>query len=437
MKRVLLLDFQKDLSSPIRKSVTGTFGSKTEVGGIIGSLYTKKKNSGPIIPPLYLAYAAAIFSEHNYHVSYAHNFSNRDIEYDIILFASSMPGSADEIKALKHFRSHNTSKILILGAFAKEKPELYLPYCDGIVVDGEPEDFLIDLASGEQEISVSKKLYKKLKSRDISTYPFPKWDMFSQNFFNYSPIFKNHAVPFITTRGCPYNCDYCHYMPEAGPVLRQRTLENIASELHDLKQQGVKNIVFRDLVFTINKRRTIDLCKILKEFDFQWAIETRLDKLNIELINTMKASGLKHVNLGIESPSAETLRNVGRKPTSLKHQEEIIHYLQKNNITVSAFFIIGFVDDTKESIEHTINYAKKLNTFAAQFCVMTPFPGTELYNNLKDRILHNDWSQFTEYRPTLKLDHLSNADIIHFRDMAYRQYYLRIKWLLKYWSKLL
>ena len=79
-----------------------------------------------------------------------------------------------------------------------------------------------------------------------------------------------------------------------------------------------------------------------------------------------------------------------------------------------------------------IKYAKKVNSLAAQFCVMTPFPGTKLYEDLKDRIITTNWADFTEYNPTLRLDNLSSSEVIKYRDLAYKKYYMRPAWLTKY-----
>jgi radical SAM superfamily enzyme YgiQ (UPF0313 family) len=437
MKSVLLLDFQKDLGNPIRKAVTGTFGSKTEVDGLIGSLYQKRKSKNPIIPPLYLAYAARIFNDRGWEVSHSYSFTKK--KYDLIIFASSMPGSFDEVEALKHYKKRNMSKLIIAGAFAKEVPDIYKEVADAIIVDGEPESVFIELANEEVDFPLKNINLNAKKQISSNELPLPLWEIFNYKDFNYSPMLKGASIPVLTSRGCPYNCDYCHYMPEVGPNLRNREVDRVIDEIIYLKKLGISNIIFRDLVFTLNKSRVISLCNKINELDFSisWAIETRIDKLSYELLDTMKAAGLKHLNLGIESPDPKALIKVGRKPADLEFQENIIKYIHKIGLSISAFYIIGFVDDTQSSINRLINYAKKLNTLAAQFCLMTPFPGTKLYEDLKSRIITNDWSNFSEYRPTLKLDHLSSEELIKFRDKAYRSYYARPNWFFRHWRKLL
>ena len=432
MKKVLLLDYQEDLSSPIRKAVTGTFGSQTEVNGLMGKMYMRMKAKGIIIPPLYFAYAASIFENEGWEITHRYDFG--DEEYDLIIFATSMPGHNDEVKAIKKYKQKSKTPIIVAGAFSKERPELFYGIADGIIIDGEPELSFIKLAKSEIEINSEKPQIKSGQVENPDDLPFPGWKHFNYEDFQYSPMLKGTAVPFLTSRGCPYNCDYCHYMPEAGPKARFRSIDKVIEEIKYLIGLGINNIVFRDLVFTLNNKRTIDLCEriISEKLNINWAIETRIDKLTPQLIDLMKKAGLKHLNLGVESPDPKILKNVGRLPADLVHQEKIINHIHNTGLTISAFYIIGFIEDDETSVMNMIKYAKKINSLAAQFCVMTPFPGTKLYEDLKDRIITTNWADFTEYNPTLRLDNLSSSEVIKYRDLAYKKYYMRPAWITKH-----
>lgn len=435
MKKVFLLDYQEDMSSPIRKAVTGTFGSQTEIEGFIGKIYKKKKAGGLIIPPLYFAYASGIFKKYEWDVKHGYKFP--DEEYDLIILATSMPGYKDELEAAKKYKEKYKTPILAAGAFSKEKPELF-DELDGVIIDGEPELSFIKVANGELTFPLEKQKLEYGQVENPDELPFPAWEVFNYKEFRYSPMLKGISVPVLTSRGCPYNCDYCHYMPEAGPNIRYREVDEVIKELKYLKSIGIENIVFRDLVFTLNRKRTIELCEkmIAENLNFEWAIETRIDRLKNDLVDIMAKAGLRHLNLGIESPDPEILKSVGRLPANLEHQENIVKYIQSKGLTVSAFYILGFVQDNDESINNTINYATKLNTLAAQFCIMTPFPGTKLYNTLANRLTTEDWTRYTEYHSVVKLDHLTAKEVEKYRDIAYRKYYMRPSWLFKYWKSL-
>jgi anaerobic magnesium-protoporphyrin IX monomethyl ester cyclase len=183
----------------------------------------------------------------------------------------------------------------------------------------------------------------------------------------------------------------------------------------------------------MNKKLTKELCQMIsdKSFDLDIGVETRADTLDSELISLMAKAGVKSVNLGIESPEDQVVQDSGRKPIKEDKLFSVIKELEGNGIKVQAFYILGLIDDTKETIEKTIQYSHFLNTFTAQFCVLTPFPGTKTYVELQDRLLTTDFSKFTEYQPVVQLDHVSSDEIKGYLDKAFNSYYMRPAWLKK------
>ena len=139
--------------------------------------------------------------------------------------------------------------------------------------------------------------------------------------------------------------------------------------------------------------------------------------------------------MGIESPDDDILKASGRRPIKDDKFRSIIQKLEKSGIQVQGFYIIGLIDDTEESIKKTINYSHRLNTYTAQFCVLTPFPGTKTFRDLEHRLLTTDFSRFTEYDPVVKIDGVSPERISKYVDIAYNSYYLRPAWLLKHGFK--
>ena len=102
------------------------------------------------------------------------------------------------------------------------------------------------------------------------------------------------------------------------------------------------------------------------------------------------------------------------------------------NINVQAFYILGLLDDDVQSMKRTVRYSFQLNCFAAQFCVLTPFPGTKTYHDLKSRLLTTDFRKFNEYDPVVKIDGATAAEIVGLRDWAVSAYYLRPRWYSKH-----
>ena len=113
-------------------------------------------------------------------------------------------------------------------------------------------------------------------------------------------------------------------------------------------------------------------------------------------------------------------------------QLEKIRELEKNKVQVSAMYILGFPTDTDETINKTINYSKKLNTTYAQFSVWTPYPGTPVFNEYKDKITAKNYDEFDQYHLVYDHNLFDKKNIRKYLSKAYSSYYLRINWLFKY-----
>ncbi len=425
---------------PVDKSVTGGFGSITEIGGLVGKLYTRLKHRSVKMPALSVVYGISIFKSRGHEVHFCQNVDDaRDVRRaDFIFFHAGMPSLSKDLSDLAVLRNldHRT-KIIVFGTFPKERPELYEDLADMVLLDGEPENAFTKLATGEQlETGV-----KYGQFENLDDLPYPLWEYFNYEEFSYRPFLPGGtALPMALTRGCPYNCEYCNYMPQQGQKIRYRSIESAISEIRTLiNNYNIKNIVFRDLVFTINKSYVEELCKniIRHKINFNFSIETRTDLLDKKILEVMADAGLKHINLGIESYSEKGLTSIGRKPDRIEHQEEIIQEAHKRGIKVSAFYIIGLPFDNEDTIKNNVKYAKKLNTLGAQFCLLTPYPGTPVFEKFKHRLLTKDWNHFTEYKPIIKNDYLSPARLVELRDYAYRSYYTNPAWMAKHMKEIM
>ena len=122
----------------------------------------------------------------------------------------------------------------------------------------------------------------------------------------------------------------------------------------------------------------------------------------------------------------------GRKAIKKDRLKELINELRRNQIKVQAFYIIGLIDDTEKSIQNTIRYSQKLNTFTAQYCTLTPFPGTKTFDDLKNYLITEDFSSFTEYNPVVSLKYIKPERIKFYLKKAYNSYYLRPRWIYRY-----
>ena len=203
---------------------------------------------------------------------------------------------------------------------------------------------------------------------ELDDLPFPLWNEMLTEKYKASLLFGNYkTVPIIATRGCPYSCfKYCVYPLQQGRVVRQRNPQKIVDEFeHWKKNFGIKMFIFRDPVFSINRKHTIELCNeiIERKIDVNFIIETHLRILDDELVAILKKAGLQGVKVGIESSNTDVLKNADRFTVTTDVQKK------KNEIEQSLYFIQeelskANLSDIKFSLNELIKSQLRENVFA-------------------------------------------------------------------------
>ncbi|OGR86510.1 MAG: hypothetical protein A3A86_04030 [Elusimicrobia bacterium RIFCSPLOWO2_01_FULL_60_11] len=429
---VSLIDY-KEKGLNFNRDQTGTFGSQMKANGFLGSMITNAKKDRLHLPIMSFAYIATLLKNAGHQVGFYHRVSEVPKDSDLIIIASSMAGYKIECAFARELRkTHGKAKIGFIGSFASVKPELFKDASD-FIIDGEPEGAILDFIKGKTAL---EGIVHSPTVPNLDELPVPDWDILGVNKFSYFPILpKKPFLPVVTSRGCTFNCDFCPYMVSQKPAMRYRSVGSVLNEIETLiKKYRIKSLMFRDITFTMNRKRIVELCQgmIDRKFNLEWACETRVDLLDPELIQTLVKAGMRGVNLGIESFNLDIMKKSGKKPDSLIHQNSMIELMNRLGVKVSAFYMIGFPDETEADIENTIRYAKSLNTHFAQFCIFTPFPGTPTFEEMKDRLLTEDWTQFTEYNPVIKYKNIPPNKVEKLRDRAFVSYYFRPGWLARY-----
>lgn len=425
--RINLIDTLPEKSTYINKDVMGGFGEATNIGSSFAAkLIERSKKRGIHLPLLDLAYIASILKNKGHEVS----LNSKDYcNYDLIVIHSSIVGYKSEIALADSIRKHSGAKVCFIGPFSSFKPDVFLAHSE-FVIAGEPESVFFNL-----ERDIPSGLVKSEPLKNLDLLPNPSWGIFPVKDYSYKPLItKKPFLPLLSSRGCCLTCNYCPYKAYYGNW-RQRNTGNITKELIQLQENyGIKGILFRDPLFTVNKQRVKDIASGITKnnLDFEWACETHFEYLDKELIDKLYDSGLRSINVGIESYNEDVLKKATRHYAEKKHQEEIISYCDKKGIKIAAFYILGLPDDTKESINQTIGYAKKLNTFVAQFFICTPFPGTEFYKQVENKIFEKDWEKFDSFTPVFEHKNLKREELLKLKEEAFISYYFRPRWLAKY-----
>ena len=383
------------------------------------------KRAGEKLPIMSFGYLASIFSQKGCDVEYA---ENRVPDADIVIIQSSMVDHNHEMEWAGRIKDAGR-RVGFIGSFAGAMPQLFLKGCD-FVIKGESEEAAYRIAGG----LVPEGIVESRVIDDLDTIPFPKWDAFPYKSYSYFPALKEKPfLPILSSRGCAYTCDYCPYLVDYR--WRQRSAANVLDEIgYLINRFGMRSMLFRDPIFTLDRNRTGEIAQgILKRgYKLKWACETRLDKVDKELLRLMHSSGLRVMNVGVESYDEDIIRKASRKPIEMAHQEEMIRFCDEIGVRVTVFYMLGMPDDTEESLLNTIRYSKALNTHVAQFFIFTPFPGTEYYDKIKGDIYEKDWERFDCYTPVFRHRNLSRDKILEMKEKAFVSYYYRPGWIAKF-----
>jgi radical SAM superfamily enzyme YgiQ (UPF0313 family) len=244
---------------------------------------------------------------------------------------------------------------------------------------------------------------------------------------------SRHSFPVLSSRSCPEFCTYCPHRITA--PYRARSAENVVAEIESIcKRYGQAYLIFRDPLFTEERERAIAIAEgiLRKKLNVHFECETRLDDLDTDLLDLLHRAGLNTITFGVESMEPSTLKRVGRRPIPREHQRKIISYCRDKGITTEAFYVIGFLTDTVESIRATIDFSIDLDSSCALFKVLTPFPGTPLYKHMKHLITETDWEKFDGYTPTFQHPNMTHEELRHMLGSAYVRYYVRPSFGLSY-----
>lgn len=279
---------------------------------------------------------------------------------------------------------------------------------------------------------------------DLDALPFPAWHLFPigrYRIFNFARV-REPGTLVLGSRGCPYGCNFCS-LKIMGRTRRKRSASSIADEFEYLHERfGYVQPSFIDPIFPFSEKEALDFsAEIVKRGlrkKLTWITETRVDLVNEKMLFAMKEAGLSRIMYGFESGTPEALGAI-KKTFTTDTARKAVEMTKKAGIQIIGFFMIGVPGDTVESIEKTIKFANSLNIDFAKFTVYSPFPGTQVYEELKDRggIPENpEWDRFTNYptrdNPAIFIpEEITNDDLIRLQKKAFVSFYLRPRMILR------
>ena len=420
---VFLSDVYADRPYRVSKDTNGSFGTGSDFGrGVFTSLLSRLKRYASQFPPLSLPYAASILRGQGHSVRYGRTCMPPS-DTDLVLMPTSIVEHTTELAWAGRFKQAGFA-VGFWGPFANVMSDAYLAQGD-FIIPGYPEDFLLSQALTGHE----RGLLATPAQRDTDL-PLPAWDIIPARERSYRLFGSGGAFfPVLASRGCPYACrHYCTYPLQQGNRVLYRSVANLIEELSHLQHRfGARTILFRDPIFTFDRARTLALMDAMREnkIRMSFVIETHVRHLDDELLRSLRSAGCAAIKVGVESPDTQMLKKYGRRTTEDDQQREIVRSIEAHGMKAICFFMLAFPDDTWDSSVAMIRYAKDLGSSAAQFSVVTPYPGTAFYEGLKDRITARSFDQFTQFSLVYEHAHLSAAQVEDLKELAYRSFYLR------------
>ena len=270
---------------------------------------------------------------------------------------------------------------------------------------------------------------------DLDELPWPARHLLDPHRYIMGHYTYKPQLLMMTSMGCPAKCIFCIWpqITYRGKV-RMRRPEAIAEEmLHVKKTYGAREIYFDDDTFNLTESRVMEVCEamIRKNTKLAWITEMRVDRLNLEVLKTMKRAGCVKILYGLESGDQTILDNSLKKIT-VEQICETIALTQKAGIKIHATFMFGLPGETPETIKRTMDFAKELNPDTIQASIASPYPGTTFYEMAKrDGTLKMDsWEDFdAELKGSIEYPGLPKEAIQKAVGDMYKNFYMRPAYL--------
>lgn len=409
---------------------------------------------GLIHLPLDLAYIVSVLKQ-EWHDVKVFDMVFWDVSYEqldvflssftptIVIWSTVTKSYANILEVMKRVKYNNKNTLTILTwehvTFISEEVLTRHPYID-VVTIFESEYIVRDIANEKNYSDILWISYRgewwqiiKNNSRpaivDLDTLPFPDRKAFPLDKY----IKHDFETTVQTTRWCYKKCKFC-LRTVYGRVLRIRKMENVIEEIKEVLSLWFKRIFFLDDTFTFSRQRVLHYCDLIKKnnLKFKWACNARVDNIISEdesideLLQKMAESWCYRLFLWLESGSDDVLMNVDKWITK-QDIEKAINKIRKYGIEVHGSFALWMIWDTRASIKKTVEFAKILHLDMISFNLMTPYPGTDIYNHrnkYKISIENPYWyEEVDRYKhPIAWIDDISAKELVDIVKMAYLNY---------------
>ncbi|MFH0870490.1 MAG: radical SAM protein [archaeon] len=419
------------------------------------SIELVSKNYG-VYPPINLGYVAAVARHHGHEISFidanAEGLTKEEtlerlkrIKPDAILFTITTYIFHQTLAWIKYFK-HNLDAITIVGGVhTRAYPRETLSHKDiDFIIIGDCENTLPELLR-RLEMNQGLRKVKNIGFRkggkiiitgsgeycDLIPGVYAARDLMpNQKYYSFISQKKNYTG-ILSNKGCPFKCNYCEQ--GANNHNSARSIPDFINEIKECyRKHEIREFDFFDPIFTLDKKRALAICGSIKrlDLDIEYAIRTRPDCVDDELLKSLKESGCKRIYYGIESSDENVLRNINKK-INIGAAKEAIEKTRKNGIDAFGFFMFGCPGDTLKTVRETARYSRTAGLDYVQYNNFVALAGTKIYEDLVKKTKKDFWAAYTlqEKEPDWKLPRLgtklTDKEIEREIIRAYVRFYFR------------
>lgn len=392
--------------------------------------------------PMGLAYISACMK------SVSNNVCNLNLEFEVgdifglvnetirkqkidVVFTGGMSGQFSKIKLIVDAvkRTNENIKVVVGGSIMSSVPEVAMKALEnvdiGVIGEGDitSMELVKALDSGADLKNIEGLAYKngnnltvtkpRKEIQDLDALPFPDYEgLACEEVWE-----KNQVFYIVCSRSCPFNCTFCYH--PCGKRYRRRSIDNIMGEIDYLaKKYKIKQLGPLDELFSCDRNRLIDFCNKIKKYNLKWGCTVHASKFYPELLDMMRESGCKHINIGVESASDKILKSMNKR-TTIKQIEYALEKIRDARIGVNATLIFGDIEEDASTVEETITWWRNHLQYFIELTRIYVYPGSHIYKYavesgiIKDEIAHMEGD-------------CRDANVSHLTEQEYNEMLLRL-----------
>jgi anaerobic magnesium-protoporphyrin IX monomethyl ester cyclase len=279
------------------------------------------------------------------------------------------------------------------------------------------------------------------KLRDIDAIPSPARraveEVYSRKLY-YALLVPHRQIDcIVTSRGCPFRCHFCY---NASQQVRYRSIDRCLDELEELRSKGIRTVEILDDNFTTSEGRALELLERIRRqrWGLSLRIKSRANSVTERLMAAARRAGVYQVSIGAESGSPALLEAMNKRIT-VEQLQRAVQLVMNEGINCHTNWIVGYPGETRQTLSQTLELVKRMKPTTAGFTVLTPYPGTHVYEQARrDGTLVGDWSANSTAAPWIRLPWTrSRSDLVEAKTAMMRRIYFRPHYAGEYAKRIL